>query len=217
FAYHKDFNPGIVGLAASRLCEQYYRPAIVAFQGEEFTRGSCRSIPEFDITKALDTCADLMEHHGGHSAAAGFTIRNEKVQELKACLQLIAEKQLSAEILQPSLNIDLEIPLKDLKPSILDFLDKLQPTGNSNEQPIFVSRNLSARGKKKIGKEFAHLKMIVTDGIITYDAIAFRQGDWFDKLPPRFDLAYTFERNDYNGRTSFQLNVIDIKPSNSEE
>lgn len=217
FAYHKDFNPGIVGLAASRLCEQYYRPAIVAFQGEEFTRGSCRSIPEFDITKALDTCADLMEHHGGHSAAAGFTIRNEKVQELKACLQLIAEKQLSTEILQPSLNIDLEIPLKDLKPSILDFLDKLQPTGNSNEQPIFVSRNLSARGKKKIGKEFAHLKMIVTDGIITYDAIAFRQGDWFDKLPPRFDLAYTFERNDYNGRTSFQLNVIDIKPSNSEE
>ena len=216
FALHKDFNPGVIGLAASRLCEQYYRPAIVAFQGEEFTRGSCRSIPEFDITKALDACADLMEYHGGHAAAAGFTIRNQKVPLLKQRLQALAQEQLSKEILQPTLNIDLDIPLKDLKPNILDCLDKLQPTGNSNDQPIFVSRNLMAKAKKKIGKEFNHLKMVVSDGIITYDAIAFRQSDWFEKLPPRFDLAYTFERNEYNGRSSLQLNVLDIKPSNNE-
>ncbi|HEX7974151.1 MAG TPA: DHHA1 domain-containing protein, partial [Anaerolineales bacterium] len=75
FAADPDFNPGVVGLAASRLTEQYYRPAIVAQRGEEFTRGSCRSIPEFHITAALDQCASLLEHHGGHAAATGFTVR----------------------------------------------------------------------------------------------------------------------------------------------
>ncbi|MBN1537866.1 MAG: single-stranded-DNA-specific exonuclease RecJ [Anaerolineales bacterium] len=215
FASHKDFNPGVVGLAASRLCEQYYRPAIVAFQGDEYTRGSCRSIPEFDITKALDACAELMEHHGGHSAAAGFTIRNEKVEELVNRLQSIAQRELNTKDLRPKLDIDVEIPLKDLKPSILQYLDWMQPTGNSNEQPIFVSRNLIPLRKKQVGKDAAHLKMTVTDGMITYDAIAFRQGTWYENMPDRIDLAYTYERNEFNGRSSLQLNVVDIKPSNN--
>jgi single-stranded-DNA-specific exonuclease len=216
FAYHKDFNPGVVGLAASRLCEQYYRPAIVAYQGDEFTRGSCRSIPEFDITAALDTCAELMEHHGGHAAAAGFTIRNERLPELVDHLQKVAQQQLSTLDLRPTLNADMEIPLYELKPAILQYLDWMQPTGNSNDQPIFISRNLAANRKKLVGKDSAHLKMSVTDGVITYDAIAFRQGSWFDHLPERIDLAYTFERNEFNGRYLLQLNVIDIKPSNGE-
>lgn len=216
FASHEGFNPGVVGLAASRLCEQYYRPAIVAYKGEEFTRGSCRSIPEFHITDALDTCAELMEHHGGHAAAAGFTIRNERVEELVERLKSVARQELSTKDLQPVLKIDVEIPLKDLKPEILKYLDWIQPTGNSNEQPIFVSKNLTASRKKLVGKDAAHLKMTVTDGIITYDAIAFRQGAWFEILPNKIDLAYTFERNEFNGRNSLQLNVIDIKPSNGD-
>lgn len=217
FASHADFNPGVVGLAASRLCEQYYRPAIVAHLGNEFTRASCRSIPEFNITEALDTCAELMEHHGGHAAAAGFTIRNEKVQDLVDCLRLVAQQVLSTKDLRPTLNVDMEIPLSDLKPAILHYLDWIQPTGNSNEQPKFVSRNLVTSRKKLVGKDAAHLKMVVTDGIITYDAIAFRQGAWYENLPDRIDLAYTYERNEFNGRNSLQLNVIDIKPTNSDK
>ncbi len=216
FATDKDFELGIVGLAASRLCEQYYRPAIVAHQDDEFTRGSCRSIPEFDITKALDTCTELMEHHGGHAAAAGFTIRNERVSDLVNHLRSVAQEELSTKDLRPSLKVDIEIPLRDLKPPILEDLDKIQPTGNSNEQPIFISRNLLANRKKLVGKDSAHLKMTVTDGYITYDAIAFRQGSWFENFPDRIDLAYTFERNEFNGRNSLQLNILDIKPSNSE-
>lgn len=216
FASHEDFNPGVVGLAASRLVDQYYRPAIVAFRGEEFTRASCRSIPEFHITDALDTCAELMEHHGGHSAAAGFTIRNDRLPELVNRLKLLAQQELSEKDLRPELKIDVEIPLKNLKPELLRYLDWVQPTGNSNEQPIFVSRNLITSRKKLVGKDGAHLKLTVTDGTITYDAIAFRQGAWFENLPDIIDLAYTFERNEFNGRSSLQLNVIDIKPSNSE-
>jgi single-stranded-DNA-specific exonuclease len=212
-ATHPDFNPGVVGLAASRLTESYYRPAIVAYQGEEFTRGSCRSIPEFHITDALDKCADLLEHHGGHAAAAGFTVRNEKLPELLARLRSIARDQLSTLSLSPTLHADAEVSLSDLKSSLLEALEGLQPTGYGNPLPVFVSRNLRASYPKTVGKDNAHLKLTVTDGWITFDAIAFRQGYWLENLPQRIDLLYTFEKNEFNGRSYLQLNVRDLKPA----
>ena len=216
-AAHPDFNPGVIGLAASRLTDLYYRPAIVAFQGEEFTRGSCRSIPEFHITDALDECADLLEHHGGHAAAAGFTIQNKRLPELVTRLQEIARSQLSELSLTPTLHADIEISLSDLRPELLDELEKLQPTGYGNPQAAFVSRNLQVTNKRVVGKDGAHLKLAVTDGWVTFDAIAFRLGSWAGRLPKRVDLLYTFEKNEYNGWTSLQLNVRDIKPAGSPD
>ncbi len=213
FASSAAYNSGVVGLAASRLTEKYYRPAIVATQGEEFTRASCRSIPEFHITQALDQCAELLEHHGGHAAAAGFTVRNELVPELIARLDRIAAEQLADLELQPTLKADLEWPLSELKPDILKHLKWLQPTGIGNPQAHFVSRNLLVKNSRQIGRESNHLKLTVTDGAITFDAIAFRQGQWHDNLPKRIDLLYVFEVNEFNGRTTLQLNVLDIKPS----
>jgi single-stranded-DNA-specific exonuclease len=212
-AAHADFNPGVVGLAASRLTDLYYRPAIVAHQGEEYTRGSCRSIPEFHITDALDQCSDLLEHHGGHAAAAGFTIRNERLPELLARLKNIAQAQLSEQTLAPTIHADIEISLSDLQPSLLDELEGLQPTGYGNPQAAFVSRNLKVTNQRAVGKDSAHLKLSVTDGWVTFDAIAFRQGSWYGCLPERVDLLYTFEKNEYNGWSSLQLNVRDIKPA----
>lgn len=213
FAADPDFNSGVVGLVASRLTEAHYRPAIVAQKGPEFTRGSCRSIPEFHITEALDLCADLLEHHGGHAAAAGFTVRNEALQELVSRLQVIAENALAECDLSPTLNADMEIPLRDLKPEILDYLEWLQPTGQSNPQAVFVSRGLKIVRSRTVGQDGNHLKFTVTDGFITYDAIAFRMGAWHDKMPDLVDLLYTFETNEYNGRKYLQLNVRDLQPS----
>lgn len=217
YAGHAEFNPGIVGLVASRLCEHYYRPAIVAQVGQEFTRASCRSIPEFHITDALDSCAALMEHHGGHAAAAGFTIRNERVGELLARLDALAAEKLAAMDLRPALAVDMEIPLKDLRPEYLEYLDMLQPTGYGNRQVVFVTRGLKPQRYKAVGTDAAHLKLSVTDGWITYDAIAFRLGHWAENLPPRLDLAYTFERNEYNGLQGYQLRVLDIKPTGQQD
>ncbi|HLE51875.1 MAG TPA: single-stranded-DNA-specific exonuclease RecJ [Anaerolineales bacterium] len=213
FAAHPDFNRGVVGLAASRLTELYYRPSIVAHRGPEFTRGSCRSIQEFHITQALDRCEDLLEHHGGHAAAAGFTVRNEYLPELVERLQKIASESLAQIDLRPSLHADAEIPLVDLKPDILQDLDRLQPTGYGNPQAVFLSRGLKVRRFRAVGEDGHHLKMTVTDGKIDFDAIAFRQGYWQDQLPPYIDLMYTFEINEYNGFESLQLNVRDIKPA----
>jgi single-stranded-DNA-specific exonuclease len=213
FAADPSYNPGVVGLAASKLSELYYRPAIVAHQGEEFTRASCRSIPEFHITAALDQCADLLIHHGGHAAAAGFTIRNEDVPELVERLRQIASTELGALDLRQTLSVDLEIPLSELKPELLRYLEWLQPTGYGNRQAYFVSRGLKPMGVRAIGRDGAHLKFSVTDGWITYDAIAFQQGFWIDQIPSRIDILYTFEVNEYNGRKTLQLNIKDLKPS----
>lgn len=213
FAVHPEFNPGVVGLAASRLCELYYRPSIVAHHGDIYTRGSCRSIPEFHITDALDQCAELMEHHGGHAAAAGFTVRNENLPELVQRLKEIASQELASQDLRPKLRADLEIPLSQLKPDLLPYLDRLQPTGNGNRQVYFVSRDLKPVKASTVGRESNHLRLTLTDGRITYDAIAFQQGYWKDTLPGRIDILYQFEVNEYNGRLSLQLNVRDLKPS----
>ncbi|MEJ2264836.1 MAG: single-stranded-DNA-specific exonuclease RecJ [Anaerolineales bacterium] len=213
FAAHPDYNSGVVGLAASRLADLYYRPAIVAQKGEEYTRGSCRSIPEFHITEALDQCADLLEHHGGHAAAAGFTVHNDNLPALVRQLQEIANQQLAGRDLRPIFSADAEIPLADLRPDLLKYLELLQPTGFQNRGAMFASRDLKVRSHRTVGRDGSHLKLTVTDGWITFDAIAFRQGHWEEQMPERIDLMFTFEQNEFNGRTSLQLNVRDLKPA----
>jgi single-stranded-DNA-specific exonuclease len=213
FAVHPEFNQGVVGLVASRLADRYYRPAIVAQQGDTFTRGSCRSIPEFHITNALDQCNDLLEHHGGHAAAAGFTIRNQYLPDLIDRLNIIAEQKLGTLELSPTMFADAEIHISELKPDLFDYLDRMQPTGYGNREAIFVSRQLRVIRSNVVGKNNAHLRFSVTDGRITYDAIAFNYGFWQDQLPGEIDLLYTFEKNEWNGRENLQLNVKDLKPS----
>ncbi len=217
FAAHPDFNRGVVGLAASRLVERYYRPAIVAHRDAQHTVGSCRSIPEFHITEALDRCADLLERHGGHAAAAGFTVRNENVPALVARLQEIAAAELGEADLRPKLVADMEIPLSELTPQVLRYLEWMQPTGYGNPAARFVSRDLKVAYSRPVGREGAHLKLRVTDGRVTFDAIAFGQGHWHAEMPARVDLLYTFERNEFNGRTSLQLNVRDLKPAGTPD
>jgi single-stranded-DNA-specific exonuclease len=211
FAAHPEFNPGVVGLAASRLSEVYYRPAVVAWKGEEHTRASCRSIPEFHITEALDQCADLLVRHGGHAAAAGFTVSNENLPELVRRLRAIAKEKLSGEDLSPKLVADLEVPLCKLPPDVLGLIEGLQPCGYGNRQAVFVSRDVEVARFKTVGKDSAHLKLTLKDNGIVYDAIAFRQGQWADHMPRRLDVMYNVELNEFNGRSSIQLNVRDLK------
>lgn len=216
-AFSDQFRLGVVGLAASRLADAYYRPAVVGEVGPEMTRASCRSIPEFHITRALDECKDLLERHGGHALAAGFTVRNEYLPELRQRLSAIALRELGGLDLQPVLHADLEIPLGDLRADYLSHLDMLQPTGQDNPEAIFVSRNLRVVRYKPVGAEGQHLRLTVSDGRITYDGIAFRQGHRAESMPARVDLMFTFERNEYNGRTSLQLNIRDFKSAGTPD
>lgn len=213
FAFSPDFNPGVVGLAAARLVDVFYRPAVVGHIDEEFARASCRSIPEFHITQALDECRDLLVRHGGHSAAAGFTVRSRDLPALMARMSDVAHRELGGRSLAPVVKADRELKLGELHPRLFEYLDLLQPTGQENPEAVFVSRGVRVVRSRTVGSDGTHLKMAVSDGWLTYDAIAFRQGQWAGNLPELVDLLYTFERNEYNGKVGLQLNVKDIKKS----
>ena len=217
FAVDPDFNPGVVGLAASRLSEMYYRPAIVASKGEDTTRGSCRSIPEFHITEALDKCANLLIRYGGHAAAAGFTVENSKLPELKQRLTSFAEQQLIGKELYPSLSADVKISLSELNAKLLEQLAWFEPTGYGNPEPVFVSEGVRVSSSRVVGRDGKHLKLSVTDGYSHFDAIAFRLGNLQSSLPTHVDLLFTFELNEFNGRKNLQLKVRDIRPSEKIE
>lgn len=214
FAADPAYNSGVIGLAASRLTEQYYRPAVVATIGEEFTRGSCRSIPEFHITDALDECAELLIRHGGHAAAAGFTVRTKDLPELVERLRAIALRQLGGRELRPTLRADAEAPLGAMEWHLWEELKWMEPTGAGNPGASFVTRGLRVLNSKVVGKDSSHLKLRVADPTAaSIDAIAFRQGHWAGKLPTYVDLLYKFEMNAYNGYLTPQLNVKDIRPA----
>ena len=213
FAAQEDFNSGVIGLAASRLTETYYRPAIVASKGEEETRGSCRSIPEFHITDALDQCADLLVRHGGHAAAAGFTVKNENLSELVSRLKNIAAQQLSNVDLRPTVTADAEVSLVDFRPELFEkALKYLEPTGYGNPNAAFVARNVKVKNARTVGADAKHLKLSLEDaeGYI-HDAIGFRLGDWKNKMPQRVDILFSYEPNEYNGKINYQLNLKDLK------
>ena len=218
FAAHESFNPGVVGLAASRLTEMYYRPAIVASKGAEETRGSCRSIPEFHITDALDLCKDLLVRHGGHAAAAGFTVRNENLPEFVSRLKQIAKDQLGGKDLRHSLAADMEVTLPQLNTEVLDHLEYLEPTGYGNPSAVFVSRDVKVKTFRAVGSEGRHLKLTLDDECGGFlDCIGFRMGNLQSSLTPRVDVLYHLELNEYNGRKSLQLNLKDLKPAGTPD
>jgi single-stranded-DNA-specific exonuclease len=214
FAFSAEFNSGVVGLAAARLVDAYYRPAVVGHMDNEFTRASCRSIPEFHITRALDDCRDLLVRHGGHAVAAGFTVRNENLAELQSRLAEIARRELADLELIPQLRYDAEVSLSDLQPmELLPYLDLLQPTGQENPEAVFFSPAVRVAQARTVGAESQHLKLRLSENGYTWDAIAFRQGHQLETLGGQVDLLYTVERNEYNGYVGLQLNVRDLRPA----
>ncbi len=211
--FEEDFNEGVVGLVASRLVEAYYRPAVVGVRGGEFSKASCRSIPEFHITEALDECADLLDRHGGHALAAGFTVRTERLPLLVERLEEIAERTLHARELIPSLRVDIELPLSEIRPEILSYLQRFEPFGLGNPEVTFLSRGVEVRSARSVGAEGRHLALKLSDGRFIFDAIAFKQGDRSAEVTSRIDVVYTLGLNHYNGQATLQLTVRDFKPT----
>lgn len=215
FDVDEAYKPGIVGLVAGRLCEEFYRPAIVAHREGDEARGSCRSIPEFDITAALDECADLLVRHGGHAQAAGFTVRLENLPRLRARLLDQAARALAGQELIPALEIDAEVPFAELNPVLAAELARLEPCGASNRPPLLATRGLRVEDCRTVGAEGKHLRLVLSDRVGSITAIAFKQGHWMGTLSrgSYVDVAYHLELNTWNGETRPQLNVQDLRPS----
>jgi single-stranded-DNA-specific exonuclease len=206
-----QFLSGIVGLVASRLADKYYRPTIVIERGESESRGSCRSIPEFHITNALDKVAHLLERHGGHAQAAGFTIRNEHLETFCQEMAAIAAAELEGQELVPAIAVDAELAIGQVDWALQGVLEQLEPTGYANPTPVFLSRNVHVYSHRPVGSESTHLQLWVGDGRVKHQGIAFGQGSWAGRLPDEIDLVYSVGVNEWNGRRDLQLMVQDIR------
>lgn len=213
FASDSSFEPGVVGLVAGRLAEEYFRPVVVMEEGESESRASCRSIPQFDITNALDQCADLLVRHGGHALAAGFTVTNENIPALHDRLMNMAQDALSGQELTPTLDVDTEVDIHRLGFDLVKELELLEPTGHSNSAPVFITRNVHVAECRTVGNENKHLKLKISRASQRpLDAIGFGLGDWAQELPERIDIAYQLEINEWQGRKSLQANLQDVRP-----
>ena len=214
FAGHDSFQPGIVGLVAGRLTEEFFRPAIVMEHGKTESRASCRSIPQFDITHALDECADLLVRHGGHALAAGFTVINENIDALRERLTTLAQSTLDGQQLKPTLEIDAELDIHTLTENLVNDLAMLEPCGSGNPAPVLMVRNAHVAEYRTVGRDNRHLKLKISRASQPpLDAIGFGLGDWVHDMPERIDMAFTLEINDWNGRQYLQANLQDIRPA----
>lgn len=213
FAQDDHVKPGIVGLVAGRLVERYYRPSVILERGEVESRASCRSIPEFHITQALDQCADLLVRHGGHALAAGFTVDNRNIPLLRKKLEQQAEISLSHLELQPQLIIDRELESSEITLKLAEMLRSLDPVGHKNPEPLFLMHGLKVIEKRVVGQEGAHLKLRLSARDLTFDAIAFRMGLFAEEIGETVDVVFHLEINAWRGRKSVQLRVVDLRQS----
>ena len=212
----EGFNPGVIGLAASKLMEEFFRPvAVVAVDGER-ARGSIRSVPGFHITNALDSCQELLDRYGGHAAAAGFTVEKGRLAELRGRLEKLATDALADQPLHPVLTVDSEIRLPELTWDLHRWITRLEPCGQGNPAPVFFTRNLRVRSKRSVGKDNSHLKLILTDGNVNFDAIGFGLGHLEKSLADTVDVAFSLEENDYFGK-QMQMRVVDIRGDTGAE
>jgi single-stranded-DNA-specific exonuclease len=204
---------GVVGIVASRVLQQFYRPTFI-IGGEGGTwRGSGRSIAGFDLAAALRECGDLLIRHGGHAMAAGVTIHPEQLDAFRVRLNEIARRSLQPEDLQSPLRLDAEVGLDEINLEALAEMDKLKPTGQGNPAVQFSARNLSnAKQLQRMGADKQHVKMWVTDGAVTHEAVWWNAGE--RPVPDgKFDMAFAPAINEYNGRRTVQLKTLDWRPA----
>ncbi|MSQ22314.1 MAG: single-stranded-DNA-specific exonuclease RecJ [Dehalococcoidia bacterium] len=209
-----SFSPGIIGLVAGRLVEEFSRPAVVVSLGQDVCRGSCRSTPEFDIGAALHRVAPAIGgfiRYGGHPQAAGFSVATEKLPLLAEHLVALARETLGEEVLQPHRNIDMELALSGLPRDIYRLIQGLAPFGAGNPAPVFLSRNVQVVDAHPMGAGGEHLRLKLRDNGVGWDAVAFRQSASLPANAQAIDVVYAVEMDRWNGHDTLRLNVLDMR------
>ncbi len=204
-------SSGIVGLVASRLVDQFHRPAIVMQLVDGEGRASCRSIAEFDITALLRRHPDLFKRFGGHRAAAGFTIDAGRLQELRTRLTEDAASHLDVSALAPTIEVDAVLPLHLVNGELLRWLGRLGPHGQGNPAPTFMSPGVEIRSSRAVGKDGSHLQFQLKEGRVNWSAISFGNAAVAVPAGEHADIVYTFRRDSLRG--TLQLEVLDLRPA----
>jgi single-stranded-DNA-specific exonuclease len=216
--FNPNWHKGVVGIVASRLTETYYKPTIVLTESNGFITGSARSVLGFDLYKAIESCNSLLENFGGHMYAAGLTMKKENFKAFKQKFEAIVEEQIMAEQMVPSVEIDMELKLKEITPKLFRVLKQFEPLGPENMAPVFFSENVVDDGSGKVvGNSKEHLKLNILhedEPYKPYAAIGFNLAQYYPYISKGypFDICYCIDENEYRGNTNIQLRIKDIKP-----
>ncbi len=214
--FNENWHKGVIGIVASRLTDSYYRPTIVLTRSGNLITGSARSIKNFDIYDAIDSCSDILEHFGGHKYAAGLSLKPEHLQEFSERFEKYVSEHLEDDDLTPELNVDIEMDFTNITPKFVRILKQFAPFGPGNLSPVFLTRNVVDAGFSRAVGNRKHLKLSVmqqgnTDFV--FSGIAFQKGDLYERIHDKepFTMCYYIEENFWQGKTTLQLNVKDIK------
>ena len=208
-----NWNSGVIGLAAGRICERYHWPTIVLSRNGDTAVGSCRSIPGVNIHAMLSTCKDLFMRFGGHEQAAGLTMDANLVPELRRRLSLAIEENCDPNCFIPEKEYDLSLTLGEVDEALIDRLELMQPTGYGNPAPMFLAKDVTIQQARKVGAEGQHLKLSFADGSALRDGIAFSMGNLADQGLSRVDVLFSPEKNVWRDRVTPQLQVKAMVPS----
>ena len=215
--YNEAWHKGVIGIVASRLTEIYYRPAVVLTRTDNLATGSARSVSGFDVYKAIENCRDLLENFGGHTYAAGLSMKVENVEEFTHRFETYVSEHILPEQTSAVIDIDAEIDFRDITPKFHADLKKFNPFGPDNHKPVFCTHNVYDYGTSKVvGRDQEHIKLELVDNKSNnvMNGIAFRQSSQarYIKTKRSFDICYTIEENTHK-RGEVQLQIEDIKPS----
>lgn len=208
------WHKGVIGIVASRLIENYYRPTLVFTKNEDKLVASARSVSGFNIYNALEACQEYLEQFGGHKYAAGLTIKEENYNKFKEAFERIVSQTIDKELLEQRINIDLEIKLEDVSSIFFETLKRFAPFGPENMTPVFLSKGVKAKEFRAVG-DGSHLRIVLTniEETVSFVAIGFGLADkktLLEKGQP-FDIVYQLEENIWNGRVSIQMRIKDIQ------
>ena len=213
--FQEDWHKGVIGIVASRLIETYYRPTLVFTKSGDKYAASARSVKGFDVYNALEACSEHLEQFGGHMYAAGMTMKEENYQVFKEAFEKEVEKTIHPDMLTPEIAVDAEIDFANITPKLIRLLNQFEPFGPQNMTPIFLTKNIKDTGYgKPMGQEEEHLKLFVkqnnSEGIA---AIGFNLGNKIELTTHQksFQAVYCIDENEWNGKTSLQLRLRDIK------
>lgn len=208
----KNYHEGVIGLAAGKITQKYYRPSIVMSVKKDLAKASARSIEGFNIIKAIKKLEDLIIEGGGHPMAAGFSIKTKNIDKFKKEINKEAKTKLTKKILTPKLKIDLNLQFNQLNQTLMDGLKKLEPFGMGNRTPLFMTKKVKVVEVKKVGSKGNHLKLKLEQNGLIFDAIFFNPPtSYILHLSSTVDVVYNLEENTFNGKTTLQLKIKDLK------
>ncbi len=208
-----EWNPGVIGIAASRLVEAFYRPTLVISVKDHVGKGSCRSIAGFNMYEALSSAADILIQFGGHQMAAGFSVAEDQIEALRTRLNEYAGAHMTAEDYEPKLKLDGTLQASDVTLELIEELSRLEPYGMGNSRPVFALRHMLISDKWKMGQDKKHLRLTVADAQgIAVKGVGWSMAEEYDDLAEgdEADIAFQLEMNEYQGNKTPQMVVQDI-------